>query len=237
MNTRHPKYLLAGGRGKSILSTFDIVRNILQLTGKTKPVVAYIGAASLNDNWLFYIIVSILIRTRCNCRIERVAISTPKADLEKARIILKKADAIFFSGGDVESGMQILKEKDMVGFFRDLVNGDQLFFGISAGSILMSREWVRWEDPRNDSTAEIFPCLGLVPLICDTHAEKDDWVELKTALKLEKPGTTGYGLTSGSCLKVFSDGKIEVEAGVVAMFIYINGQLERQADLVPIPRK
>jgi peptidase E len=234
LNIEHPIYLLAGGRGRSILSTFDIVRDILENTGKVKPVVAYIGVASLKDNWLFYIVISLLMKTRCNCRIRRVAIASPKADLNKARGILQNADAVFFSGGDVEVGMQVLKDKNMIGFIQDLAAKDKIFFGISAGSILMAKEWVRWKDPRDDSTAELFPCLGLVPIICDTHAEKDDWVELKTALKMDKPGTTGYGLTSGSCLKVYSDGRIKVESGTVDKYNNVNGQVEH---LVPIEKK
>lgn len=236
LNTRQPVYLLAGGRGKGILSTFDIVKNILHDTGKIKPVVAYVGVASLRDNWLFYIIIAFLIRMQCRCVIRRAVISSPKADLKKARKILNEADAVFFSGGDVEAGIKILREKDMLDFFHDLAQRQLVFFGISAGSILMSKEWILWNDPQDDSTVEIFPCLGLVPVICDTHAENDNWVELKTLLKLEKPGTVGYGLTSGSCLKVFPEGRIEVEEGIVARFKTVNGQVERQADLVSAER-
>lgn len=237
LNTRYPIYLLAGGRGKSILSTFDIVRDILEDTGKIKPVVAYVGVTSMQDNWLIYIIMAFLIKIRCHCVIRRVIISSPNADLKKARQILNEADAVFFGGGDVEAGIQILRAKDMLDFFHDLAQGSKLFFGISAGSILMAKEWVRWSDPRDDSTANIFPCLGLVPVICDTHAENDNWVELNTLLKLEKSGTIGYGLTSGSCLKVLPNGMKEVVEGIVAQFKTVNGQIERQADLVPMARK
>ena len=83
----------------------------------------------------------------CNCRIIRVVIAPRKANLQKAQEILKNADAVFISGGDVEAGMQVLKQKKMVEFFQDLASLGKLFIGGSAGSILIAKEWVRWEKP------------------------------------------------------------------------------------------
>jgi cyanophycinase-like exopeptidase len=176
--------------------------------------------------------MSIFIRADCNCQIKRVVIAPANADLKKAREILQHADAVFISGGEVEVGMQILKEKNMVGFLQDLARQGKLFFGVSAGSIIMSREWVRWRNPDDGSTVELFPCLGLVPIICDTHAEKDDWAELKAALQLEKPGTPGYGINSGAVLKAYPDGHLEAEVGAVTQYITFNGKIERQSDLL-----
>ena len=96
----------------------------------------------------------------------------------------------------------------------------------------MAKEWVRWRNPNDDSTAVLFPCLGLVPIICDTHAEEDDWEELKTALQLKGAGTHGYGITSGAYLKVYPDGRLEPEIGPVAWYIFQNGKIERKADLL-----
>jgi peptidase E len=234
MNTQKPIYLLAGGRGKKILTTISNVRNIIKGMNKVKPNIAYVGVASLKDNWLIYFIISILIKAGCDCRLNRILIAPKNADLNRAREMLQLADAIFFSGGDMEVGMQILKEKNMVGFFKDLAKKDKLFIGVSAGSIIMAKEWVRWRNPNDDSTAELFPCLGLVPIICDTHAEEDDWEELKMALQLKGAGTHGYGITSGAYLKVYPDGRLESEIGPVACYIFQNGRIERQADLLPV---
>jgi cyanophycinase-like exopeptidase len=146
----------------------------------------------------------------------------------------READAVFFGGGDAEAGMQILKEKNMVGFFRELAKQGKLFLGASAGTILMSQEWVRWKDPDDDATAELFPCLGLAPVICDTHAEGDDWVELKAALHLKGDGVTGYGIASGVLLKAYPDGRLEAEGGAVARYNKANEKIERQPDLLPV---
>ena len=233
MNPQQPIYLFAGGRGRSILTTFSNIGKIIKNIGKEKPDIALVGVASLKDNWLIYVIMSALIKSGCKCRINRVVIAPRNADIEKAREILRKADAVFISGGDAEVGMQILKEKNMVEFLQDLARQDKLFLGGSAGTIMMCREWVRWKDPDDDSTAELYPCLGLVPIICDTHAEEDDWVELKAALQIEGDGSTGYGITSGAYLKAYPDGRLEAEAGAVVRYTMVNRKIERQDDLLP----
>ena len=138
---------------------------------------------------------------------------------------------IFISGGDVEAGMQVLSEKHMVEHFQNLACQGKLFMGISAGSIMLRKEWVHWRDPRDDSSAELLPCLGIVPLICDTHAEKDDWLELKTAVQLKGAGTTGYGISSGAFLKAYPDGRLEVLSGSVACYACEGGQIERKPNL------
>jgi len=51
---------------------------------------------------------------------------------------------------------------------------------------MLSKEWIRWRDPDDDATAEFFPCLGIAPLICDTHGEQDGWEELQALFKTGK---------------------------------------------------
>jgi peptidase E len=233
VNIQQPVYLFAGGRGKSIAATFSSVRNVIKSTGKKRPEIAFVGAASLKDNWLIYAILAGIIKFGCSCRVRRVVIAPRRADLDKARDILCRADAVFVSGGDVEVGMQVLKEKNMVGFLQDLARQGKLFIGASAGSIMLSAEWVRWRDPKDDASAELFSCLGIVPIICDTHAEKDNWAELKTALQLKKDGRPGYGITSGAYLKVYPDGRLEAESGPIVRYIFRNGTIECQPDLLP----
>lgn len=228
-----PVYLLAGGHGRGLRRTFADLRAIIDGLGKAKPVVAYVGVASLEENWMIYAVSSGLIKAGCRCRLARVVMARPRADLAKAREVLRNADAVFMSGGDVEAGMRILAEKDMVGFLQDLARGGKPFIGISAGTIMLAREWVRWKDPDDDATAEIFPCLGIAPLLCDTHAEDDDWEELKTALRLKGPGL-GYGLVSGSQLRVYPDGRLEAKSGPVAVFEARARKIQRLADLEPL---
>ena len=233
MNNRKPLYLLAGGREGSTRSTNQILQEVFREIGKVSPIIAYVGVAS-DDNRIFYQFIADMIKNSGACKVNRVLICSPKADLSKAKGTLESADAIFISGGDVEMGIQVLEEKNMAGFLQGLYKQGKLFFGASAGSITLAREWVRWKDPNDDSTAELFPCLGLAPIICDTHAEDDDWAELKMALKLSEDNVQGYGIPAKACLKVYPDGRIEALGDAITRYIQHNGQVERQSNLLPI---
>jgi hypothetical protein len=98
---------------------------------------------------------------------------------------------------------------------------------------MLARCWVRWPDPGSDASAETFPCLGLAPLLCDTHAEKEDWEELKVLLKLTG-AALGYGIPSGAALRVSGDGSLLALGKPVARFIFQDGRLEPIADLNPV---
>jgi peptidase E len=233
MSTQKPVYLIAGGRSEGTRSFSHVTQAMLKDIGKVKPVFAYIGVAT-GDNWGFYKMISSMLKRACSCQINRVLIASKKADLDEARAAMQTADAIFMSGGDMEVGMQILAQKNMVEFFLDLSRQDKLFFGVSAGSIMLANEWVRWSDPDDESSAELFPCLGIAPLICDTHAEGDGWEELKAALLLKPDGAVGYGIPSGACLKVHPDGRLEALGGAIARYGLHKGKVKQQADLIPV---
>jgi hypothetical protein len=98
---------------------------------------------------------------------------------------------------------------------------------------MLAKEWIRWPNPDDDNTAEIFPCLGIAPVLCDTHGEADGWEELQALLKLEKDGATGCGIVSGTAIKVFPDGKIEALAGAIHQYQKISGQVVRIEDMLP----
>jgi len=230
VNIPKPVYLIAGGRDRKSL------RSVFRLIGedavRTKPTIAYVGVAS-GDSLPFYLMMSTMIKEAGDCQIRRVLMAARKANLDKAEAILESADAVFMSGGDVEAGMHILEEKKMVGFLTGLFKRGKVFFGVSAGSIMLGREWVRWRDPEDDSTTELFPCLGIAPIICDTHAEADDWEELKSALRLKDEGAEGYGIPSGSCLKVYPDGRTEALDGAITRFVKRGGNIAGQPELLP----
>ena len=98
---------------------------------------------------------------------------------------------------------------------------------------MLAREWVRWRDPNDDSTAELFACLGFAPIICDAHDEQDDWPELKTVLKLEKDNVRGYGIVTGMGIRVFPDGKIEALGGAIHQYVRHNERVDRSSDISP----
>jgi cyanophycinase-like exopeptidase len=232
MTNKKPVYLLAGGRGTGDRTVVNIIGEIVKETGTVSPNIAYIGAAS-QDNKAFFLLISAMFKKAGAGKVNHAVISHGKANLNKARDIIESSDAVFMSGGDVEAGMQILKEKNMIDYLQNLYATGKLFFGASAGSIMLAKEWVRWENPDDDSTAQIFPCLGLVPVICDTHAEDDNWQELKILLSMEKENSVGYGIAAKSCLKVIPDGEVEALGSPVHKFVKRLAKVEQEADILP----
>ena len=98
---------------------------------------------------------------------------------------------------------------------------------------MLAERWVRWPDPDDENSAELFPCLGFAPIICDTHDEQAGWEELRAALRLEKEGQLGYGLASGSGVRVTPDSKVEAIGGAVYRYIHRGGRVERIEDILP----
>ncbi|OGO21876.1 MAG: hypothetical protein A2144_04795 [Chloroflexi bacterium RBG_16_50_9] len=224
-------YLIAGSP-RNRKKSAPLFQAVFRASGTVSPSVAYVGAAS-DDDADFFSFIAEELKAAGAGRIDHALIAPEKSDLEGARNMLKSADIVFISGGDVERGMQVLTEKNMAAYLRQLYEAGKPFFGVSAGSIMLGREWVRWRDPDDDASAEIFMCLGIAPVICDTHAEEDDWQELKALLALEKDDVKGYGIPSGAAIKVFPDGKVEALGGPVSQFIRHGRVVAKGPDLLP----
>ena len=232
MNDLKPVYLLAGGRPRNPSSFNSLYQAVFKDSGKTSPTIAYVGAAS-DDSKAFFLMMAAALKGAGAGKVRLAALASKKADVDKAKDILESSDIVYVSGGDVEHGMQTLADNNLTDFIIGLYKQGKPFFGISAGSIMLAKEWIRWTDPDDDATAEIFPCLGIAPLLCDTHGEQDGWEELQALLKLEKDNTVGYGIVSGTAIKVFPDGKIAALGGVVHQYQQRSGKVERIEDILP----
>lgn len=232
MKVRRPLFLLAGGQWRKPSALEPVLRVVLSQARVSLPGVAYVGAANGDDPDFFNFFKPWLIRAGAG-RVSRILLARENADLALARRQLRAADAVFVSGGDVEAGMHWLRKYKLRPLFESLLHRDVLFFGISAGSILLGTHWVSWADPRDDASAVLFPCLGLAPVLCDTHAEEDDWEELKTAVRLLGPGGRGCGIPSGGALRVHANRRIEALGLPAVMFRNRRGVVEELQSLSP----
>lgn len=162
-------HLLAGGRGSARKRGADpLLAAAIATAGTTRPSVAYVGAAS-GDNAAFRVwIAKMLVRAGAG-EVVPAALCGRRASPAKAADVLRSADLVFISGGDVEEGMRVLEETGMIPVLGEVKKRGTPFFGVSAGSIMLARTWVRWTDPDSDASAETFPCLGFAPVLCDTH--------------------------------------------------------------------
>lgn len=225
-------YLLAGGRSSLRREGDPLLTRILASCGVPHPSIAYVGAAS-GDNEEFFSMISAYLRKCGAGRVTLAPLADRRRKVENARSILESADMVFISGGDVEAGMKVMEERQIMPFLRGLFEKGKPFFGSSAGSVMLGRQWVRWEDPNDDATASPFPCMGLAPIVCDTHGETEEWEELCTLLRLLPEATAGYGIPTGAGLCVCPDGTLEALGAPVHCYVHRGGSAVRRADLPP----
>jgi peptidase E len=213
-----PLFLIAGGRGMRKRRGPDpLLQAAIGSVGLERPKIAYLGVAS-GDDTAFRLWFTRLFRKAGAGEVRLAPLCGRSGKADRAKAVLEASDLVFVSGGDVEEGMRVLNERDMTGFLRSLYRSGKPFFGTSAGSILLSQSWVRWRDPNDDESAELFPCLGLVPILCDAHGEEDDWEELKVLLALSPTGAIGHGIASGAAIIVGPDGCLFALGGKVDRF-------------------
>jgi len=209
-----------------------LLARVFEGCGVSEPRVAYIGAASDDDKQFFKMLSAYMKRSGAG-EIVLAPLTGRRVNVDKTRDILASADVVFVSGGDVEAGMEALDERGVMPFLRELFEGGKPFFGLSAGSIMLAREWIVWDDPNDDSTASLFPCMGLAPIVCDTHGEDEGWEELRALMRFMNEGVLGYGITSGAGLCVYPDGRLEALGEEVHRFAKKDGRVVRESDLLP----
>jgi peptidase E len=233
MSGKKPVYLLAGGRPGGRGTTDLIIQMIFKESARVSPTIAYVGTAN-GDNEDFFNRMAQMCREAGSYRVNHALISPDGADLKKAQDVLNSADIVFISGGDVDRGMRVLREKNMIDCLSTLYQQGKPFFGTSAGAIMLAKEWVRWRDPDDNTSAELFSCLGFATVICDCHDEEGGWQELKAALRLEEDNVRGYGLVAGTAIRVFPDSKIEALGGAIHQYVRRGKQIIRSPDILPV---
>jgi peptidase E len=169
------------------------------------PRTAYIGAANGDDNEFFTMIKDAITEAGAGA-VKMVPLANGHPIKAGAVAELKRADLIVMAGGDVEEGMRVLKATGADPVLGALFKAGTPFLGLSAGSIMLAKAWVRWRDPADEASAEQFPCLGFAPFLCDTHDEKSGWEELRTLLALSPKGSIAYGIPADGALIVERDG-------------------------------
>ncbi|MGA2642648.1 MAG: Type 1 glutamine amidotransferase-like domain-containing protein, partial [Spirochaetia bacterium] len=172
---RTPIFLIAGGRNQIRRRGADpLLETVIRQAGVKRPRIAYVGAAS-GDNPAFRLLIARMLVRAGAGEVTLAPMCARRVDPAKTRRVLEDADLVFISGGDVEAGMKVVEKQGMDSLLKNLHGAGKPFFGVSAGSIMLAKHWVRWHDPGDDASAELFPCLGLAPVLCDTHGEDDGW--------------------------------------------------------------
>jgi peptidase E len=220
-------YLVTGGPGTDMDQLVADFRAALSECAAPSPSVAYVGTASGDDRRFFSWLKRPILRAGAGS-VTLVPLASEKADAERAKAMLSEADAVFLTGGEVEDGMVWLEKHGLVGFMKELYASGKPFFGISAGCIMMGKNWVHWDVEGDDSTASLFDCLGFVPYTFDAHGEDEDWAELKCALRLMGGGAVGHGLSNGGAYTADENGNFTAFRNAPALFENRGGKIERR---------
>lgn len=221
-----PMYLLAGGRPRDSAGMVRCLSIALESCGVNKPRVAYIGTAS-GDRLPFFSAIQSMLWDAGAGEVPFPRLAKPDADVQAAKRTLLSADALFLTGGEVEDGINWLRRHNLTGFMKELYHRGKVLIGMSAGSIMMGAHWVRWEREDDDSTASLFDCLHLVPAVFDTHAEDEDWKEIKTALTLMGPGSEGFGIPRGGMISADEHGNLTNIEKTLLHFVNDNGVIQK----------
>jgi peptidase E len=190
-------YLMAGAGLETSRRHVRYHRGCVRATGARRPRIAYVGAAA-NDSRMFASMARAMMFGPAADVVE-VKLSRTSTPTSVVRADLAAADMIFFMGGDVECGMDLIGDRGLAPYVRKLAAQGVPMEGVSAGAIMLGRRWVRFLD---DDRAEVFDCLGVVPASFDTHGEQDGWGELQRLARLlarRKTERWVYGIPSGGC--------------------------------------
>jgi len=220
-----PALLVAGGRPRDPGAMARMFSHAF--AGIEKPLVAYIGTAN-GDNFAFFQMMKAMLKKAGAGKVVFVHLAKENPNLDAAKNALAGADVIFLSGGEVEDGMNWLNKHELTGFLKELYRTGKRFMGVSAGVIMMGTHWVHWDVEGDDNTARLFDCLAFTPRLFDVHGEDEDWVELKTALKLSGPGSRGYGLPGGSMISADSRGTLVNLEKEYLVFLNDEGRLRME---------
>jgi cyanophycinase-like exopeptidase len=153
-----------------------------------------------------------------DAKVERFAVSGEKnaQSPTEARGIVERADLIYLAGGDPVVGADVLRQSGADGWLRDARARGAHLGGGSAGAIMLGAWWARWPDEpdgRPFDGGTLVACTGVIPdLVIDTHAEEDDWAELKLVdgmLTAEQRTPRLYGIPTNGAIVVHPDGRLE----------------------------
>jgi peptidase E len=219
---RKPVTLIAGQFGSRHFGTRPYLEAAVELTRQEAPLALYIGAASGDDESFGHALCG-LIAAAGAADVVWPKLAKRRRDAKAAHEALGRADFVFFGGGDVEAGMNVLRGAKLVTDLRAAAARGVVFAGMSAGAIMLGERWIRW--PRADATdaeAETYECLSIAPCALDTHGEGDDWAEARSFAAVRARELTrkakAYGVPSGGALVVRGGGKMLARGEPVPLF-------------------
>lgn len=229
-------YLITSGPKADKSQTSSYLAHALAASGVAQPRIAYIGTAT-DDSIQFMGWVEPMLVEAGAGQIDLVSLAQQDADVDLAKHMFDEADLVFISGGDPARGMEWLhRHEGICEHLRTLFAGGKIFFGISAGAIMMGANWFTYETsdgswssmpPENgdEPAAHLVDCLDFFPYSFDAHGEEEDWADLRRMLALMGDGGSARGLPLGGMAFCSRDGQLVNLAGEMPVFKNRDGQV------------
>jgi len=224
MSRRKPVFLIAGDPGSRRTGPDPLLRTVFDNCGVASPSIAYVGAASTDDQGFFDWACRMF--TKSGSGKVTLAPTVRRFERRSFEKTCEGAEAVYISGGDVEEGNEGCGQAPPRSFLERPVSrrqADLWGFGRQhhAGPRLGALE------DEDDSVGRLFLCLGIADILCDTHGERERWGELRTLLRLAPDSSIGYGIRAGSAIRVDPDGTVE-PMGKIDRFVR-QGEVVRRA--------
>lgn len=198
-----PIYLLADSQllfwkqgGAPFLSS---VREAVE---RESPKAAYVGASN-GDNPEFYELFVAAMSTIGvdDCRMIHSDLSSAEASF------LDEADIILLAGGDVEYGWSVFESNGLNKTIVTRYYEGAVLIGVSAGAVQLGLAGL---STSGEATSDnLIHTFKLVPYIIGAHEEKEEWKDLKKAIRLMGSGVQGIGIPTGGGLIYHTDHSLE----------------------------
>jgi cyanophycinase len=166
-----------------------------------EPRAAYVGAAN-GDQPEYYSIFEGAMEM-AGVRDRRMILSDYSA---QDRAYLRSADIIVLAGGDVGSGLRVLRETGMDDDIDERRREGVVLVGVSAGAVHLGAMGWLGDEP---AEGELVGALGIVPFSVDAHDEANGWRRLGQLLLRSLPGSVGIGVSTGGGVIHHPDGAVE----------------------------
>lgn len=167
----------------------------------TEPRAAYVGAAN-GDQPEYYSIFEGAMEM-AGVRDRRMILSDYSA---QDRAYLRSADIIVLAGGDVGSGLRVLRETGMDDDLDERRREGAVLVGVSAGAVHLGAMGWLGDEP---AEGELVGALGIVPFSVDAHDEANGWRRLRRLVLRSLPGSVGIGVPTGGGIIYHPDGAVE----------------------------
>jgi cyanophycinase len=139
---------------------------------------------------------------------------------------LRRATAVFFTGGDQSRIMDVLRDAELIGALRERYAAGVVFGGTSAGAAIMSERMITGEGDFtliDAAKVEIRPGLGLLPgVIVDQHFIKRQRENRLFGLVLAHPEERGIGIDESTAILVEDGHKAEVVGASQVMLVDVG---------------